>query len=530
MAKKPKFPLEMRNGVGVRSMEELREHFSLAKALEYFENGKLVTWLRAHYADDIAGDVEALDQNEQELAKKLCEIFDVPYDENTEEELKKAEEKAKRLERLKEFTDDEQLFDKVDHVAFEQNELHDLLAEEAETIYLCGDRFSIPLSKSGVSYIGINNPTVVIDSKVAVDWNDKKISIEGVTFDEKYQKIVDEHSQEFVDGEDEESRKLELLKERLQSKYKNDIHEESKKLELLKKHGIEEWQIDSVAFNQKELNEILRRHESIIYLYGGQFSIPLDQEHMNRVWGSVDFKGINNPTVVIKSSLDEFLENKNVSFEGIKFVNDNFRKANLVKEALRYHYKKDELSIHEVFNSTAINQGDLDRLLRNGVNPIYLTGNEFFCISVDKENMKYIGINPAGENDPNVIIDAKGYVYLRGIGIELEDVNINNMDMEEYDADLEEIEYLAFLEAYEERYPEGSSVEETDINKAFTDYKNFMIKYQKTHPKDNFTLEEGYRMFFDDASSIASPNNNIVAGLEAAIETLKFGVVASKKR
>ena len=43
----------------------------------------------------------------------------------------------------------------------------------------------------GVSYIGINNPTVVIDSKVAVDWNDKKISIEGVTFDEKYQCVVD---------------------------------------------------------------------------------------------------------------------------------------------------------------------------------------------------------------------------------------------------------------------------------------------------------------------------------------------------
>ena len=191
MAKKIRFPLKMDNGVEVRSMEELREYFSLAKVLEHFKNGTLVTWLRDHYEIEIADAVEALEQNEPELARKLSEIFDVPYDENTEEELKKAEERAERLERLKEFTDDEQFFDKIDYVAFEQDELYDLLDEDAETIYLCGDRFSIPLSKSGVRYIGINNPTAVIDSKAAVDWDDKKISIEGVTFDEKYQEVVE---------------------------------------------------------------------------------------------------------------------------------------------------------------------------------------------------------------------------------------------------------------------------------------------------------------------------------------------------
>ncbi len=191
MAKKIRFPLKMDNGVEVRSMEELREYFSLAKVLEHFKNGTLVTWLRDHYEIEIADAVEALEQNEPELARKLSEIFDVPYDENTEEELKKAEERAERLERLKEFTDDEQFFDKIDYVAFEQDELYDLLDEDAETIYLCGDRFSIPLSKSGVRYIGINNPTAVINSKAAVDWDDKKISIEGVTFDEKYQEVVE---------------------------------------------------------------------------------------------------------------------------------------------------------------------------------------------------------------------------------------------------------------------------------------------------------------------------------------------------
>ncbi len=194
MAKKIRFPLEMDNGVEVRDMEGLREHFSLTKVLEYFENGKLAVWLRDHYENDIADAVEALGKDEQELARNLSEIFDIPYDENAEEELEKAAERAERLKRLKEYTDEEQFWRKIDNVAFEQDELYDLLDEDAETIYLCGKRFSIPLSKSGVQYIGINDPTVVVDSKVVVDWDKKGISLEGVVFDEKYQAIIDKES------------------------------------------------------------------------------------------------------------------------------------------------------------------------------------------------------------------------------------------------------------------------------------------------------------------------------------------------
>lgn len=194
MAKKIRFPLEMDNGVEVRGMEGLREHFSLAKVLEYFENGKLAVWLRDHYENDIADAVEVLEKDEQELAKKLSEVFDIPYDENAEEELEKAAERAERLQRLKEYTDEEQFWDKVDNVAFEQDELYDLLDEDAQTIYLCGERFSIPLSKSGVQYIGINNPTVVVDSKVLADWEEKGISLEGVVFDDKYQAAINKES------------------------------------------------------------------------------------------------------------------------------------------------------------------------------------------------------------------------------------------------------------------------------------------------------------------------------------------------
>lgn len=191
MAKKIRFPLEMDNGVEVRSMEELRNNFSLGRVLEYIQNGKLVTWLRDRYENNIADAIAELDKTDSELPKKVSAIFDVPYDEKTEDDLKQAAERAERIKHLKEFTDEKQFVDKIDKVAFDQDELYDLLDEEVNEIYLCGDRFAIPLSVQDVSYKGINNPVVVIDSKTEVDWVAKGITLEAVRYDEKYQAVVD---------------------------------------------------------------------------------------------------------------------------------------------------------------------------------------------------------------------------------------------------------------------------------------------------------------------------------------------------
>lgn len=191
MAKKIRFPLKMDNGVEVRSMEELRNNFSLSRVLEYVQNEKLVTWLRDRYENNVADAIAELDKTDLELPKKVSDIFDVPYDEKSEEDLKQAAERAEKIRRLKEFTDEKQYSDEIDKVAFDQDELYDLLDEEVNEIYLCGERFAIPLSVQDVSYKGINNPVVVIDSKTEVDWLAKGITLEAVRFDEKYQEVVD---------------------------------------------------------------------------------------------------------------------------------------------------------------------------------------------------------------------------------------------------------------------------------------------------------------------------------------------------
>lgn len=91
---------------------------------------------------------------------------------------------------LKEYSDEKKYQEVIHQVAFDQDELYDLLDEDVSVIYLCGERFTVPLAKSGITYIGINKPIAVIDSKVEVDWEKKKISVVDMIFDDKYQAVL----------------------------------------------------------------------------------------------------------------------------------------------------------------------------------------------------------------------------------------------------------------------------------------------------------------------------------------------------
>lgn len=189
--KKIPFPLEMENGVKVRNLEELVESFSFSHVLMYISNGKLVTWLRDRYENDIADSIEKLELSDDELPKKICELFGVPYSEVMVEEIEKEKERNHKLELLRQYTSDPMYMQVIDRIAFNQHDLYNLLNENKNDIYLCGDTFSIPLAKKGIHYTGINNPTVIIDSNVEVDWNENGIYLSEVKFDDKYQTVVE---------------------------------------------------------------------------------------------------------------------------------------------------------------------------------------------------------------------------------------------------------------------------------------------------------------------------------------------------
>lgn len=259
MAKKIRFPLAMENGIEVRSMEELRNNFSLGRVLEYVQNEKLVTWLRDRYENDIADAIAELDKMDCELPRKVSAIFDIPYDEKAEYDLQQAVERAKKIKRLKEFTDEKQYADKIDKVAFAQDELYDLLDEEVKEIYLCGDRFAIPLSVKGIVYKGINNPVVVIDSKTEVDWLAKGILLEAVRFDEKYQAVLDSANatkealyEKLVETVKKQSAKNISIGSRPEKTYLSFMipvseRESTKKIYILAKNAIENLNYDADA-------------------------------------------------------------------------------------------------------------------------------------------------------------------------------------------------------------------------------------------------------------------------------------------
>lgn len=209
MAKKIRFPLDMGNGVEVRTLEELKANFSIEKVLGYYTDGKLITWLRDRYLDDIADKLMGIDKDDTEISKKICNVFDVEYKEENVD-LETIKEKNRKLAILKDYTTDEKFFDVVDDIAFEQDDIYDLLDEGKITIYLCGEKFSIPLSKKGICYIGVNSPEVVISSKEIINFEEREIRFENVRFDEQYQSLFDENELDcseklYIDGKVQEA-------------------------------------------------------------------------------------------------------------------------------------------------------------------------------------------------------------------------------------------------------------------------------------------------------------------------------------
>ena len=189
MAKKIKFPLEMSNGEQVRTLDELKENFDIESVVGYFNDGRLLNWLQARYYDEEADKISALSKDDPQLQKKLCDIFGVES-KGEEIDVEEIANRQERLNRLKQYTDDKEILERVDLVAFNQEDLGDLLDEEKPLIYLCHNKFIIPLRETHKTYIGIGKAVAVIRSEEIVDFEELNIKFENVVFDDNYTEIL----------------------------------------------------------------------------------------------------------------------------------------------------------------------------------------------------------------------------------------------------------------------------------------------------------------------------------------------------
>lgn len=184
MAKKNKFPLKMEDGAEVRSLDELKEHFDIGSVVRDFFNGELLAWLEDRYYDEEADAIKKISPDDEFVAQKLCKIFD----KESPEEIARRRE---RLERLKKYTSDEKILACVDQVAFDQEDLADLLDEDVKEIFLCANRFIIPLRMKNKNYIGVGQAVAVIRRKEPVDFSALNITFKNISFDDDYEKILD---------------------------------------------------------------------------------------------------------------------------------------------------------------------------------------------------------------------------------------------------------------------------------------------------------------------------------------------------
>ena len=163
MPKKIRFQLALADGTKAGSLEALKKHFDLESVISYYNSGDLLTWLRDRNIEAEADAVEALDATAPDFQEKLCTIFGAAYVGPID--MEELASRQKRIERLRKYTDDDAIIKNINSVAFDQEELTDLLDADLKEIYLCGDNFSIPVSLKGKTYIGVNQPHVRISGK-----------------------------------------------------------------------------------------------------------------------------------------------------------------------------------------------------------------------------------------------------------------------------------------------------------------------------------------------------------------------------
>ena len=182
MAKKIRFPLELADGTQARTLEDLQEHFDLESVLGYYKNGKLLTWLRDRYLESEAEAVEALDETAVDFQKQFCGIFGAEYKDHSVD-LEEIARRQERLAKLRTYTDEVEFIDHIDLVAFDQEDLADLLDDGQKVIYLCGEKFSVPVSQHGVHYTGVNSPVVHLSGKLPKSWEEADIVFQSCNVD-----------------------------------------------------------------------------------------------------------------------------------------------------------------------------------------------------------------------------------------------------------------------------------------------------------------------------------------------------------
>lgn len=198
--KKVKLPLEMASGKQVRSLQELKDNWDLEKVLAYYLNGRLLSWLKDRYCYDEAKKVEELENNRKtNIGMALCDIFGVEFIEVDAIDIATVEKKNRRLEKLRSYTADDNILKNVNQVAFEQNDIRDLINKNIKKIYLCENKFLLPVDIYDIEYIGIGHVIIENVEEITNLYNSGLVELENLGIKEDYSDIIARLENEWID-------------------------------------------------------------------------------------------------------------------------------------------------------------------------------------------------------------------------------------------------------------------------------------------------------------------------------------------
>ena len=198
--KKIKLPLEMANGVMVtKSLEELKANWDLEKVVEHFVTGKLITWLNDRYYTDLAEQVQKITAIGAEAQKQLCAVFGMEFKQDEVVDAEAVSERKRKLDLVRQYTSDDEILENVDSVAFEQDDLGDLLRKGVEKIYLFKNKFNVPINIKNKYYVGLGDVEVIISSGKYINFKELGIVFENIRFDTEYQEIIKKSSKKVGD-------------------------------------------------------------------------------------------------------------------------------------------------------------------------------------------------------------------------------------------------------------------------------------------------------------------------------------------
>ena len=199
MARKVKFPLELKDGYLARSnIEEVRTHFDLEKIIAQFHNGRLKIWLEDHYLPEMAEQVAALDGDAPDLAAQLCAILGAEGVATDHVDSSLIQKREENRQRLSQYTTNPILCDMAEFAAFEQGDLDTLIDEGAREIILCNNAFRIPLLAENRTYYGVGKTVAVIESDTPIDFAARGIQFVDMPFDEKYAALFQKSEKETI--------------------------------------------------------------------------------------------------------------------------------------------------------------------------------------------------------------------------------------------------------------------------------------------------------------------------------------------